>query len=401
MTEFQPSKLGLISAILQSNVDKKSKPDEPAVELCNYTDVYYNDTITADLAFMKATASPDQIERLRLSEGDVIITKDSETADDIGIPAYVDSTHDSLVCGYHLTILRAHPQKAFPKFLYYSMLTRETGEYWEKRANGVTRVSIPQQVVSSLTIPLPNLETQHRIADYLDKEISEMDAMIEEFKELVRNLRARKPMLIDNLLAGFPVAPLALSWKVVDCLHITAPFIDSGKNYLVSIEQLGSEDLILDGANRTDSGTFSNLREGERKPSPGDVIMSRNASVGKSSIVKESDPPIALGQDVVIFKNNEKNDSRLLFYFLQSNALKQTVDMNTVGSTLKRINVSSIKSLPYPVLALEVQQSIADRLRRETSKMDSLIEESTRLIENLKARKTALITEVVTGRKEV
>ena len=75
--------------------------------------------------------------------------------------------------------------------------------------------------------------------------------------------------------------------------------------------------------------------------------------------------------------------------------------MNTVGSTLKRINVGSIKSLPYPVLALEKQQLIAEQLQRETAKMDALIEESTRLIENLKARKTALITEVVTGRKEV
>ena len=228
-----------------------------------------------------------------------------------------------------------------------------------------------------------------------------MDALIEEFEGLVRNLQARKPMLIDNLLAGFPVAALALSWKVVDCLHITAPFIGSGENYLVSIEQLGSENLTLDGANRTDGETFSKLREGERKPSPGDVIMSRNASVGKSSIVKESDPPIALGQDVVIFKNNDKNDSRLLYYFLQSNALMRTVEMNTVGSTLKRINVGSIKSLPYPVLALEKQQLIAEQLQRETAKMDALIEESTRLIENLKARKTALITEVVTGRKEV
>ena len=285
------------------------------------------------------------------------------------------------------------------RFISYCFVASR--ECMQIRANGTTFFEISSSSLYDMKIPLPPLETQCRIADYLDKEISEMDAMIEEFEGLVRNLRARKPMLIDKLLAGFPVAPLALSWKVVDCLHITAPFVDSGENYLVSIEQLGSEDLILDSANRTDGDTFSKMREGERKPCPGDVIMSRNASVGKSSIVKESDPPIALGQDVVIFKNNEKNDSRLLYYFLQSNALKRTVDMNTVGSTLKRINVSSIKTLPYPVLDLEAQQLIAEQLRRETAKMDALIEESTRLIENLKARKTALITEVVTGRKEV
>lgn len=301
------------------------------------------------------------------------------------------------------TVLQPDLDYVHPRFAHHLFRSLDFQNEYYRWGTGIVDDlwSTKFERLAQIRIPLPDLDTQRRIADYLDKEISEMDALIEEFEGLVRNLRARKPMLIDNILAGFPVAPLALSWKVVDCLHITAPFIDSGENYLVSIEQLGSEDLILASANRTDGDTFTKMREGERKPSPGDVIMSRNASVGKSSIVKESDPPIALGQDVVIFKNNETNDSRLLYYFLQSNALKRAVDMNTVGSTLKRINVSSIKSLPYPVLALEEQQLIAEKLRRETAKMDALIEESTRLIENLKARKTALITEVVTGRKEV
>ena len=301
------------------------------------------------------------------------------------------------------TVLQPDLKYVYPRFAHYLFRSLDFQNEYYRWGTGIVDDlwSTKFERLAQIRIPLPDLETQRRIADYLDKEIGEMDALIEEFEGLVRNLQARKPMLIDNLLAGFPVAALALSWKVVDCLHITAPFIGSGENYLVSIEQLGSENLTLDGANRTDGETFSKLREGERKPSPGDVIMSRNASVGKSSIVKESDPPIALGQDVVIFKNNDKNDSRLLYYFLQSNALMRTVEMNTVGSTLKRINVGSIKSLPYPVLALEKQQLIAEQLQRETAKMDALIEESTRLIENLKARKTALITEVVTGRKEV
>ena len=301
------------------------------------------------------------------------------------------------------TVLQPDLNYIYPRFAHHLFRSVDFQNEYYRWGTGIVDDlwSTKFERLAQIRIPLPDLETQRRIADYLDKEIGEMDALIEEFEGLVRNLQARKPMLIDNLLAGFPVAALALSWKVVDCLHITAPFIGSGENYLVSIEQLGSENLTLDGANRTDGETFSKLREGERKPSPGDVIMSRNASVGKSSIVKESDPPIALGQDVVIFKNNDKNDSRLLYYFLQSNALMRTVEMNTVGSTLKRINVGSIKSLAYPVLALEKQQSIAEQLQRETAKMDALIEESTRLIENLKARKTALITEVVTGRKEV
>ena len=52
---------------------------------------------------------------------------------------------------------------------------------------------------SRLKLLRPPLETQRRIADYLDKEISEMDALIEEFEGLSKNLGIRKRLLIDSI----------------------------------------------------------------------------------------------------------------------------------------------------------------------------------------------------------
>ena len=72
-----------------SNVDKHTIEDELPVRLCNYVDVYYNDLITSALEFMRATASQSEVDRFRLQENDVLITKDSETWDDIGVPALV------------------------------------------------------------------------------------------------------------------------------------------------------------------------------------------------------------------------------------------------------------------------------------------------------------------------
>ncbi|MEK8227329.1 hypothetical protein NKG05_16395 [Oerskovia sp. M15] len=84
------------------------------MRLCNYTDVYRNDSITDSMTFMEATASPEQIERFRIRVGDTLITKDSETADDIGIPSYVRYEADDLICGYHLAIVRPDPGAADP-----------------------------------------------------------------------------------------------------------------------------------------------------------------------------------------------------------------------------------------------------------------------------------------------
>ena len=61
-----------LARIAVSNVDKKTVSDEQSVRLCNYTDVYYNERITAALPFMEATASADQIERFGLRAGELL-----------------------------------------------------------------------------------------------------------------------------------------------------------------------------------------------------------------------------------------------------------------------------------------------------------------------------------------
>lgn len=77
-----------------SNVDKHSRKGELPVRLCNYVDVYKNDRITPEMPFMVATATPTEIERFRLERGDVLITKDSEAWNDIGVPALVVKSAD-------------------------------------------------------------------------------------------------------------------------------------------------------------------------------------------------------------------------------------------------------------------------------------------------------------------
>lgn len=60
-----------------SNVDKHVTEDEIPIRLCNYVDVYKHDHIDQRIGFMRATATPAEIERFGLEAGDVLITKDS------------------------------------------------------------------------------------------------------------------------------------------------------------------------------------------------------------------------------------------------------------------------------------------------------------------------------------
>ena len=92
-SSWQEVPLGELADISFSPVDKKTRSGEPAVRLCNYVDVYKNDRIDHRINFMQATATPDEIQRFRLERGDVLITKDSEAWDDIGVPALGYRTH--------------------------------------------------------------------------------------------------------------------------------------------------------------------------------------------------------------------------------------------------------------------------------------------------------------------
>jgi hypothetical protein len=69
------------------------------VRLCNYTDIYNNEFITDDMTLMEATATPSEIRRFTLYPGDVVITKDSESWDDIAVPACISERLNNVICG--------------------------------------------------------------------------------------------------------------------------------------------------------------------------------------------------------------------------------------------------------------------------------------------------------------
>ena len=102
---WEVRRLRTVAEMRVSNVDKHTREGEFPVRLCNYVDVYKNDHITPMLPFMRATASKDEIEKFRLESDDVLITKDSETWNDIGVPSLVTASANDLLSGYQPLVL--------------------------------------------------------------------------------------------------------------------------------------------------------------------------------------------------------------------------------------------------------------------------------------------------------
>ena len=135
-------RLGDVAEVGFSSVDKKSVDSEVPVELCNYTDVFYNRRIHPGMSFMAATANPVECQHWELRRGDVLFTKDSETREEIGIPTYVTDDLPNVLCGYHLA--RARPRKDVVDGEYLSEALRSpvVTKQFSRIANGVTRFGL-------------------------------------------------------------------------------------------------------------------------------------------------------------------------------------------------------------------------------------------------------------------
>ena len=183
--------LNEITDLTLSSVDKKSKANEKGVQLCNYMDVYSNSFISENLKFMEATATEREIANCSLFAGDVVITKDSEQHDDIGVPALVREDIPGLVCGYHLAILRPRSPAVDGAYLFYGLNDSGAQQQFHSYANGVTRFGLRKADIGLVEISLPPLPEQRRIADILgalDDKIDLNRRMNETLEQMARTL---------------------------------------------------------------------------------------------------------------------------------------------------------------------------------------------------------------------
>ena len=178
MIEFKKYKLGDIADIIVSTVDKKSKPGQKEVRLCNFVDVYRNWAITHDLYddFLLATASDVEIERFSIRKGQVAFTKDSETRDDIGIATYIAEDFDDVVLGYHTALVTPHEEIILGKYLNAFMHSKYILKYFEMNATGSgMRYTLSLETLNDIPVLVPSLDEQKKIGDFfsaLDRKIS-------------------------------------------------------------------------------------------------------------------------------------------------------------------------------------------------------------------------------------
>lgn len=431
---WEVGRLGHAAHYRTSSVDKKTVDGELPIRLCNYTDVYYNELISAaDGPFMKATASEREIERFRLAVGDVVITKDSEDWRDIGVPALIENSAADFVCGYHLGIIRSG-LSVKPGYVFRLMQSAAVNEQLQVSASGVTRYGLPKAAVNEALIPLPPLGEQKAIAESLDRETSKVDALIAKNRVLIERLDEYRTALISRTVtrglppdaarsAGLNPSPrLKLSdmgwlgrlpehWEL-ETLGRMGSFFKGGGGTKQDEADDGlpcvrygdlytwHQFLIRDTRTRIKEEATSRYR----KLRYGDVLFAGSGEtldeIGKSA-VNLIRGPVYCGGDVIVFRSSIEIDATFLGYATDSlTAVYQKACMGK-GVTIMHIYAGQLRQMAIPLPPLEEQRAISEFLNRETERIDALVTKVEVAIERLLEYRAALISAAVTGKIDV
>ncbi len=416
-------RLRFVCVFQNSNVDKKTYNGQKQVLLCNYINVYRNEFITNDLAFMESTASDSEISSMSLKLGDVIITKDSEDPSDIGVPAIVSENLENVVCGYHLTLIRTNNIVA-ARFLHRVIQSHPSKAYFYVNAPGITRFGLNQDTIGSLCIPLPSLSEQRAIAAFLDRETARIDTLIAKQEQMITLLREKRQAMIAHAVtkgldAHAPMKESGVAWlgQVPETWEIRrfkyAVWLNPKKSeiskeasdLLVSflpMELIGDDgSIVLEEVREIDE-----VKQQFTYFINDDVILAKITPCfenGKGAICSNLVNGIGFGTtELHVLRPQRITDSHYVYYLTHSDFFRLPgIALMTGAAGQKRVPESYISNFCIPLPPLSEQRAIAAFLDRETARIDTLIAKQQRMIELLKERRSALITAAVTGKIDV
>lgn len=180
--------------------------------------------------------------------------------------------------------------------------------------------------------------------------------------------------------------------KVIDCKHRTPLYVENGIP-LVSPGTIKWGAIDLESPNKRVTYEEYESLMNHCNVQIGDLVMSRNQTVGVASYINTASP-FVLGQDTVLIKP-VKAEPTYLFYSLQSSDIQRKIFRLSGGSTFSRINLADIRKLQIYLPTLPEQKKIAQTL----SIWDKAIEKLEALIAAKQKRKKALMQQLLTGKK--
>lgn len=284
------------------------------------------------------------------------------------------------------------------RWLYYWATTIPFGLY----STDTALPSMTSSVLGRIKAPLVPYVQQCAIADYLDRETAEIDAMLATLEELTETLRLRRVQAIQSAVRSSRSVGIGLMLDVkLGKMLQTKPKTptDRLQPYLraAHIQPGGRLDLTID----TKEMYFSEPEAEALSLRAGDaVIVEGGAGFGRAAYLTEDMPGWGF-QNSIIRLRGASSDTRYAVYALQAALESGEIAIACNAATFAHFTAEKVEGFRIPYHGTDEHQRIADHLDEVTGRINAMLAKIDELKALLVERRAALITDVVTGRKKV
>ena len=304
------------------------------------------------------------------------------------------------------------------RFWFYALSSIDLGEF----SPGGPLPYVTDSQVRELQIPMPPLDEQRRIADFLDTETARLDQLLDARQSQAALLSQRRGALLLSLVGGREDSrvPSGLEWMPTVPAHWstvrltllarlgsghtpsrshpewwvdpTIPWITTGEVAQVRDDRLETLTETRETISRL--GLANSAAEIHPR---GTVVLSRTASVGYSAVMGVD---MATSQDFATWTCGPRLEPYFLLWTLRA-MHPWLVGARAMGSTHKTIYMPDIQALRIPVPPLTEQHVIVDEIRSRLGHLDQVHDALDAQALLVRERRQALITAAVNGQIDV
>lgn len=378
-----------------------------------------------DLNYKRGNISKEQHDeyskKSKVIIGDILFCKSGSTT---GKSAMVLTDEDFGIWS-PLAIIRADKNRINNVFLYQSIQSGWFRRQVETSWTFGTQPNIGMGALENLWVTMPPIKEQVTIARYLEHKTSKLDTLITKKEKLIELLQEERTAIInDAVTKGLDpnvrmkdsdiewLGEIPQHWKIKKLKYVGQcqngvsagaeyfgsgfPFVSYGDVYKNTELPLSVSGLAK--STDDDRGNFSVME--------GDIFFTRTSETIEeiglaSTCMKTIENAIFAGFLIRFrpFKGMLKKEFSKYYFRCQIQRLFFVKEMNLV--TRASLSQELLKRLPVLLPSLEEQKKISDFLDRTLNKIDTTISKTQQEIELLKEYKTALISEVVSGKVDV
>ena len=349
-----------------------------------------------------AAKTDDGDNRKLVRVGDFAINSRSDRRGSCGISNYDGSV--SLIN----TILTPRGEMN-PKYFNWFFHTEQFADEFYKWGHGIVDDlwTTRWQEMKRITISVPPLPTQQRIADFLDRKCAEIDELAALQETMIDELKRYKLSVITEAVTkglnkNAKMKDSGVEWigEIPERWEVKRlKFVANRRNEKADdtkLKYIGLEHIVGFSKEMVETeNVYDN--EGANMCYARDVIFGKlRPYLGKAKVIEDA---CCCSSEFIVLCNVHCPD--YLRYLLLSGWFIEIVNASTYGTKMPRANADFIMNMLIPVPHTNEQQQIADYLDRKCAEIDELIVIKQQKIEALKEYKKSVIFEYVTGKKEV